>query len=557
MAQPSKDELLKRYDRDVVAGEPPDGFVTTADDKFVAGALYDMADGAVKADGSVPMSGPLTLIGNDPANPNHATRKSYVDGKVAQLSATDSTLAGDIARIDSSLTAETAARQAGDSSNASAIIDLMAQLDGVTVTGSGGLTGGGDLSDNPALSIADSGVTTAKIADGAITSAKIADGTIVNADVASNAAIDVSKVSGAATSAALTAGLNAADTNLDAAMSSLAGGLGNLLTEGQAGFEDGGTGDAYMSATNGFLANSSGQAAHGTRSLAATYTSAVANIAVEFALGNGKRVPVEPGGVYTFTFSVRASQPGEQFDLVAYTYNSSNTSTPLGTSATQTVTDSGWTRLSVTAVIPAGAVTATVAARRKTAGAGVLAYFDRIGIWRGAGGLWAPPGRPITNLGTYTDESVGRRIFTWDGVNNRWQMTYGDTGWRNVTDLAIAAGKTKFPNAVMYIRRVNNTITVRWYGGTGVVEGVAVTGLLSLPTGFKPGALGGRGPVGQFLQASNGRAATHGFYSDGGVINGGFSADTCAALMGELSAPTSDPWPTTLPGTAEGTIPTP
>ena len=33
--------------------------------------------------------------------------------------------------------------------------------------------------------------------------------------------------------------------------------------------------------------------------------------------------------------------------------------------------------------------------------------------WR----IWTLPGT-IANLGTYTDESVGRRIFTWDTVNS-------------------------------------------------------------------------------------------------------------------------------------------
>ena len=81
------------------------------------------------------------------------------------------------------------------------------------------------------------------------------------------------------------------------------------------------------------------------------------------------------------------------------------------------------------------------------------------------------PGTPIANLGTYTDESVGRRVFTWDTVNNRWQMTYGDTGWREINALQTAAALTKFPNAVLSVRRVNSSVDVRWFSDTGTVAG--------------------------------------------------------------------------------------
>lgn len=48
-------------------------------------------------------------------------------------------------------------------------------LRNVTITGNNGLTGGGDLTTNRTIGIADSGVTTAKIADKAVTEAKLAD----------------------------------------------------------------------------------------------------------------------------------------------------------------------------------------------------------------------------------------------------------------------------------------------------------------------------------------------------------------------------------------------
>lgn len=89
---------------------------------------------AVQKDGSVNMTGALTLSG-DPTSDLHAVPKQYVAAK------------------------------------------------STTITGTDGLAGGGDLSDNRTLNIADGGVSTAKIADSAVTTAKIADTAITTAKI--------------------------------------------------------------------------------------------------------------------------------------------------------------------------------------------------------------------------------------------------------------------------------------------------------------------------------------------------------------------------------------
>lgn len=57
-----------------------------------------------------------------------------------------------------------------------------------TVTGTGSLTGGGDLTANRTLDVANGGISTAKIADAGVTTAKIADGAITAGKVASGVA---------------------------------------------------------------------------------------------------------------------------------------------------------------------------------------------------------------------------------------------------------------------------------------------------------------------------------------------------------------------------------
>jgi hypothetical protein len=58
-----------------------------------------------------------------------------------------------------------------------------------TVTAGTGLTGGGDLSANRTISIANSGVSTAQLADSGVTTAKIADAAVTPAKLASGAAV--------------------------------------------------------------------------------------------------------------------------------------------------------------------------------------------------------------------------------------------------------------------------------------------------------------------------------------------------------------------------------
>lgn len=139
------------------------------------------------------------------------------------------------------------------------------------------------------------------------------------------------------------------------------------------------------------------------------------------------------------------------------------------------------------------------------------------------------------------DESVGRRCFVWDTVNSRWQMVYGDTGWRNITSTATGG----VPGSAM-VRRVGYTVTVRVYN---VPAGV----LIPMVAGFRPyeSGSGVNYPAGVINAATPALFSWTGgasFTPQGGAIS-------YAGSYLEWSYTAGDPWPTALPGTASGAIP--
>jgi len=381
-----------------------------------------------------------------------------------------------------------------------------------------------DLADGAVTSakIADGTIATGDLADSAVTSAKIADGTIVNADVNASAAIDVAKLSGVVASATVGNLLDYASATLDTSTGFWQGSASTLAVN---------TSDPYA----------------GVGCLEATATGSA-----QFYVSASKTVQVTPGQPYTLTYAAKSATRNLQVYL---TWTNAAGGTVLDQGIPKGACTS-WTVFSDTRVAPAGATCVAIHFYAMTAGsAGDTLLLDRIGLWAGAGGLWAPPGTPIANLGTYTDETVGRRIFTWDTANNRWQMTYGDTGWREINALQTAAALTKFPNAVLSVRRVNSSVDVRWFSDTGTVAGAAGTAICSTLTGFRPGVIQGRGIVGSAVNASSGLPSVHGVYSDGAALNIATTADSANNVLASLSYTTNDSWPTALPGNAIGTIP--
>ena len=383
--------------------------------------------------------------------------------------------------------------------------------------------------------IQDGSVTLAKLAADSVDSSKIVNDSIVNADVKTDAAIDISKISGGVTSAT----------------------VGNLLTANQASVETGVAGDNnsidghYPMFASCTVAHSTSQYLVGTGSLEVTAA------ATDFYVGHGypATAAVTPGQTITGMFSVKSTGVVANFS-VGFRWLTAGGATITDVGSQAIPSTSSWGRRIFTVVVPDTAASVWMYVIGGAATTSSVHYLDCFSLHLGAGGQWALPGTPITNLGFYTDESVGRRLFQWDANNSRWQMTYGDTGWRNITADLAGASTTADPNAEVHIRRVNDRVEIRlargasgtWTSGTiytlpdafrslpaGVLGHVAVTGLMDYGTA-------------QETAATLWTATTI-----AGLETNGWSATN--DYRGHLTYSTNSAWPTTLPGTAVGSIP--
>ena len=313
--------------------------------------------------------------------------------------------------------------------------------------------------------------------------------------------------------------------------------VGNLLTANLANGSESGsiTADEPGDCS---VASSTAQAKSGTRSIAQTAAAAYCYARMMDTAG------FTAGQTYTFSAQARANASGETAELTILWRDNGGAGIGGTISVAAAVVSTAWTRIINTAVAPAGAVTATIYLGKSGANGTVL-YWDELGAWQGAGGQWALPGTPITNLGFYTDESVGRRLFQWDANNARWQQTYSDSGLRDTA--VTVANSWAIYGGYNHIRRVGNVVSLNlWLDSTSASSDTIGT----IPSGFRPDrslGLGILAPVNaiRFFQVSSA---------------GNISADRAGITPNpgwfiQATWVTSDAWPTTLPGSAVGSIP--
>ena len=319
--------------------------------------------------------------------------------------------------------------------------------------------------------------------------------------------------------------------------------VGNLLTANQASLESNAT-TGWQVNSNCTIAVVGTPTSVGSYALQVTGTGASPSAAT---LTNTSGVPVVAGQTYTAVADVRSASATPTLRLYMHYYTAAGAFISTSyQSATVTVSSSAWQTVRHTTVAPATAAYVAMVPEFTGGANGEVFYVDKAGIWEGAGGQWALPGTPITNLGFYTDESVGRRLFQWDANNSRFQQTFGDTGWRSVTDLLVNGWLTSADRIT--IRRQNNVVTLM----LGDMDGRSATTdvIMTLPSGFRPNW--------QYNVPSYATSGATSSRSVNAVYTG--NVTWCGtprptyenALFTYL---TSDAWPTTLPGTAVGSIP--
>ena len=142
-------------------------------------------------------------------------------------------------------------------------------------------------------------------------------------------------------------------------------------------------------------------------------------------------------------------------------------------------------------------------------------------------------------------QAAGRTVTAWDYINNREQVIYGDTGFRDVTSLGaeINAGTVR-------VRRTGNMAYVLINGAAKANLSTSPT-LLKLPVGFTPTFT--HVDLGDMHIYANPASARLFIQTTGNIdaLNGSDATGVYKAC----AYPTSDPWPLVLPGVAAGAFP--
>lgn len=162
-----------------------------------------------------------------------------------------------------------------------------------------------------------------------------------------------------------------------------------------------------------------------------------------------------------------------------------------------------------------------------------------------ANGAWSPW---KGHFPTRVSNSAGRAIYQYNETTGGEQLIYGDTGWRDLTGVLLNGWTATWCK----LRRVGSTVTMVFVSLNSSVA--TADPAYVLPVGFRPNTGGYH--QGYFFTDTT---IASGFVR----ITGGGSMELTrrpatpysANLQSVVQWTVDDPWPTTLPGTASGTIP--
>ena len=281
---------------------------------------------------------------------------------------------------------------------------------------------------------------------------------------------------------------------------------GNLLPENIATGTDALQSAAGFDWSNATISSSTEQAASGSRSLKIVSTVTGTYLARVALTG------LIPGQVYTVQAKYKNGVGSRSYSLDVGSPTPTNivrTSSPLAAPATFSVIE--------TTFIPTQSThTLFLTSYSGTPGSiGDSFYVDEIGLWKGAGGTWAPPGvEPIRDLGIRVRRPNGtdRAVEQWNGT--AWSLVDYYSGWRDVS----ADLQNGWTGGLIMCRR-NDTVELRpKYAG---LNGSAKTSTI-----FYTPAEGFRTPLDNVLFGPSGNQyPVYGHFSTGGT--------TLVAIVGE------------------------
>lgn len=151
---------------------------------------------------------------------------------------------------------------------------------------------------------------------------------------------------------------------------------------------------------------------------------------------------------------------------------------------------------------------------------------------------------------TRWDQTAGRAAYSWDTINNREQLVYGDTGWRALTP------QNGWTATALFVRRIGTAVHVAINAPVGTA---ATTNAISeaLPAGFWPRDMP-TSPWFPLFTSAQAPDATRVVAMDASTHEVRFLGAAYTGVNGgrtQFTYPTNDTWPVTLPGAASGTIP--